>query len=217
MSPTSPHSDALAGAAAATHRTADLLNSRAIDVADLTAATALIEQANTLLTKGQKRTEEERGIEFASQMVVPMGAPIIEDGSQFEAFVKSPYSGIHNAMRPTSVSYRRVGDELHAEVLVGPALEGAPGRAHGGLTAAVFDDAMGALQRITGLSGYTRTLNVTYRGKVPIDETVSFRVWLAEQNDRTFTADGEVTLDGKTLATARGVFTLIQPEQFLPE
>ena len=217
MAPSSPHSDALTGAATAAHRTADLLNSRAIDTEALAAATALIEQANTLLAQGEPKTEEVRGLEFASQMVVPLGAPLIEDGAKFEAFVKSPYSGKHNAMRPTSVSYQRVGDELHAEVLVGPALEGAPGRAHGGLTAAVFDDAMGALQRITGLSGYTRTLHVTYRGKIPIDEAVSFRVWLAEQDDRTFTTDGEVTRNGKTLATARGVFTLIRPEQFIPD
>ena len=217
MAPSSPHSDALTGAATAAHRTADLLNSRAIDTEALAAATALIEQANTLLAQGEPKTEEVRGLEFASQMVVPLGAPLIEDGAKFEAFVKSPYSGKHNAMRPTSVSYQRVGDELHAEVLVGPALEGAPGRAHGGLTAAVFDDAMGALQRITGLSGYTRTLNVTYRGKIPIDEAVSFRVWLTEQDDRTFTTNGEVTLAGKTLATARGVFTLIRPEQFIPD
>lgn len=216
MPPSSPHSDALTGAATATHHTADLLNSREIAVEDLVSATALIEQANALLSKGRVRSEEERGLEFAAQMVVPMGAEFIADGTEFEAFVKSPYSGMHNAMRPTSVSYRCVGEELHAEVLVGPALEGAPGRAHGGLTAAVFDDAMGALQRITGLSGYTRTLDVTYRGKVPIDETVSFRVWLAHHDDRTFTAKGEVTLDGKTLATATGVFTLIRPEQFLP-
>ncbi len=212
----SAHSDALTRTATAVHTAADLLNSRNVSTEDLAAATALLEQANALLTNGEIRTEQERGFEFASQMVVAMGAPVVEDGAYFEAFAASPYSGKHNAMRPTEVSYKRIGDELHAEVLVGAALEGAPGRAHGGLTAAVFDDAMGALQRVTGLSGYTRTLDVKYRAKLPVDETVTFRIWLADQDDRTFTTDGEATLNGKTLATARGVFTLIRPDQFIP-
>ncbi len=209
-------SDSKTELAEAVHATADLMISRSIPDAVLDEARALVIQANSLLATGEPRSEDDRLREFASQMIVPMGAPIITDGERFEAFVGSPYSGKHNPLRPTSVTYIAVGDEVHAEVLVGPALEGAPGRAHGGLTAAVFDDLMGAMQRVTGLSGYTRTLEVTYRAKLPIDETVQFRAQLVDQSSRAFTIDAQAIHDEKTVATARGVFTLMALPDFIP-
>lgn len=209
-------SDSKTHVATAIHRAADLLNSRAIAAETLDAARTLIEQANELLTTGEPRSEEDRLLDFASQMIVPMGAPIIEDGARFEAFLASPYSGKHNAMRPTLVTYVRVGDEVHADVLIGPALEGAPGRAHGGVTAGIFDDLMGAMQRVTGLSGYTRTLDVTYLAKLPIDEVVQFKARLHDQDERTFTIEAEALLAEKPIASACGVFTLMAIEDFVP-
>ena len=198
------------------HAAADHMSAREIAPETLTEAHLLVARANELLSTGKLWTEEERLIRFASQMVVPLGAPIIADGAAFEAFTESPYSGKHNPMRPTSAAYRRVGDEVHADVLVGPALEGAPGRAHGGLTAAVFDDIMGATQRITGLSGYTRTLTVTYRAKLPIDEVVHFIAELVDRDDRTFTIDAKALHEGTTVATARAVFTSVRFDTFEP-
>lgn len=209
-------SDPKAQLATAIHAAADSLCSHEVAPETLERARDLVEQANELLASGDLISEEDRLREFASQMIVPMGAPVIEDGGDFEAFVRSPYSGKHNALRPTFVRYQRVGDEVHADVVVGPALEGAPGRAHGGLTAAVFDDVMGAMQRVTGLSGYTRTLEVTYRAKLPIDDVVQFRAELVDQTQRTFTIDAVATHDGKTVATARGVFTLMAVPDFVP-
>ncbi len=215
LSPEPDHdADPKAQLAAAIHAGADLLNSRTVEPQILDEARSLVEQANSLLAAGVARTEEERLLDFASQMVVPLGAPIVEDGTVFEAFLASPFSGKHNALRPTSVSYRSVDGEVHGEVLVGPAFEGAPGRAHGGLTAAIFDDLMGAMQRVTGLSGYTLTLEVTYLAKLPIDEIVMFRAWQVESTDKTFTVDGEAVHDGTTVATARGVFTAMPAERF---
>lgn len=202
--------------AEAIHASADLMASRSVAAEVLDQASALVEQANQLLATGEVRTEEDRLREFASQMIVPMGAPVIEEGARFEAFTASPYSGKHNPMRPTSVSYRRVGDEIHADVMVGPALEGAPGRAHGGLTAAIFDDVMGAMQRIIGLSGYTRSLEVTYLGKIPIDETVKFCAQLTDQDEHTFTIEAQAIFDDKDVATARGVFTSMVLPDFIP-
>lgn len=196
--------------AEALHASADLLSSRSVTPEVLVAARDFVERANELLATEPVRSLDDRQAEFASQMVVPMGAPMIPDGAEFEAFTASPYSGKHNAMRPTSVTYRRVGDEVHADVLVGAALEGAPGRAHGGLTAAIFDDVMGAMQRTTGLSGYTRELTVEYLARLPIDEVVRFEAQLASSDDRTFTIEAQAIHGGTTVATAQGVFTSVR-------
>lgn len=208
-------SEAKAKLATAVHTAADLINARDHTDAQLTEARKLIEQANDLLAAAAERTLDSRLERFSSQMVVPMGAPVIEDGEYFSAFTASPYSGVENALRPTSVRYRRVGEEVHAEVLLGPALEGAPGRAHGGATAAMFDDVMGAIQRVSGLSGYTKTLDVSYLGPMPVTEVAHFRAFVAEQTERSFTVDAEARHDGQIVATARGVFTLMTADRFV--
>ena len=201
--------------AAALHTAADLLIERDLDPEGNDRVRALIEEANRLLAFGSERSQESRMQQFASQMIVPMGAPEVEDGEHFVAFTASPYSGTENAVSPKSVDYQRVGRELHAAVLLGSAFEGAPGRAHGGVTAAVFDDVMGAVQRISGVSGYTRSLEVTYRAPMPTHEEVVFVAFLSSQDERTFTVDAEAKHNSKVVATARGVFTLMAPAKFV--
>ena len=200
--------------ATAIHRACDLLVERSHYAEAMSHAQALIEAANEILDQGTVRCVEDRLAEFAAQMVVPLGAPIIADGAVFPSFRDSPYSGAENAARPKSVQYQRVGDEVHAEVLLGPSFEGAPGRAHGGTTAAVFDDVMGATQRVTGLSGYTKTLHVTYLGPLPTDEAVQFRAFVVEEDESTFSVDAEALHHSHVVATARGIFTKMTPERF---
>ena len=201
-------SEAKAHLATALHAAADLLTEREHSPEACEDVLALVESGNKILQAGTEKHQDVRLQEFAMQMVVPLGAPIIEDGDYFEAFNASPYSGKDNALRPTSVRYRRVGAEVHGEVVLGIALEGAPGRAHGGATAALFDDLMGATQRVTGLSGYTRSLEVSYLGPMPTDQMVSYRAYLSEQSQDTFTIEAVATHDSQPLAKARGVFTL---------
>ena len=177
-------------------------------------AQALVVAANEILVQGTERPVEDRLVEFASQMVVPMGAPVIQDGEFFSCFRDSPYSGADNAVSPTSVTYQRVGDEVHAEVLLGPSFEGAPGRAHGGATAAMFDDVMGAIQRVSGLSGYTKTLEVEYLGPLPTTETVQFRAFIVNEDESSFTVGAEAIHDSRTVAKSQAVFTLMTAERF---
>lgn len=193
--------------ASALHTAADLLIERKNSPEVLAEANKLVDQVNGLLSQGDPVPVEDRGLMFASDMVAMFGGEIPDEGVEFEAFQASPYSGSANALRPKSVVYRRVGNEVHADVILGTALEGAPGRAHGGATAALFDDVMGAMQRVVDRYGYTRTLEVTYRAPLPTNEVVVFRSWLTDTTDRTFTMEGEAVHNDTTVATAVGVFT----------
>ena len=137
-----------ASLARALHEAADLLVGHGHNDDALTEALRLVEELTETLRDGEKLSKEHRVLVFASEMVGTFGAEIPDDGAVFDAFALSPFSGTENPLRPTHLQYQRVGDEIHAEVVAGVAYEGATDRSHGGLTAAVFDDLMGALQRI---------------------------------------------------------------------
>jgi len=67
------------------------------------------------------------------------------------------------------IDARIVDDEVIATFVLGPACEGAPGRAHGGVVAAVFDDVTGYVLRIAGAPAFTGSLAITYRAPTPIE------------------------------------------------
>jgi hypothetical protein len=62
----------------------------------------------------------------------------------------------------------RDGDDAVLRSTLGDAFEGAPGRAHGGMVAALFDEVMGFVLSITCTPAFTGRLTVTYRAPVPI-------------------------------------------------
>lgn len=193
--------------ARALHHSADLLIAKGHGPAAVEEALQLVQAANEVLERGDVLTTEHRGLVFASEMVGALGAPVPKDGERFAAFDRSPFSGAENPLSPTRVEYQRVGDEVHAQVIVGAAYEGATDRSHGGLTAAIFDDLMGSLQRIIGRYGFTRTLEVNYLGRVPIDDVIQYAARLDSEDDRTFTLSSEATYDDEIVATAIAVFT----------
>jgi acyl-coenzyme A thioesterase PaaI-like protein len=66
------------------------------------------------------------------------------------------------------------GDDLtvHAEFVVGPEHQGAPGLIHGGLLAAAFDEVLGALNWLVGVPAVTARLETDYRAPVPVGSRV---------------------------------------------
>lgn len=202
-----------AALARALHDAADHVVGRDQSDEAISEALALVQRVNEVLGRAAKLTKEHRVLVFASEMVGEFGAAVPQDGESFSAFALSPFSGAENPLRPSHLEYRRVGDEVHAEMIAGVAYEGATDRSHGGLTAAVFDDMMGALQRVVSQAGYTRTLEVSYFGRVPIDDTVYFSARLASTTERSFTIEADASYGGETVATATGVFTSVDFQQ----
>ena len=103
---------------------------------------------------------------------------------------------------------------LYRRVL-GPAFEGAPNRAHGGVVAAVFDDLMGFVLTIHESPAYTAELTVRYRRPTPVGEEIEFRARLADRKGRRLHIEAEATdSEGTKIATAEGLFITIPREGF---
>jgi len=117
---------------------------------------------------------------------------------------------------PTSVGFtsRIVDGVVEAEVVFGPAFEGAPGRAHGGIVAAVFDDLLGtAMAAVEGI-GFTGRLTVHYRAPVPVGPEIAFRLTTGPQEGRKLQVQGEARLGERVLATAEALMILVDVERF---
>jgi acyl-coenzyme A thioesterase PaaI-like protein len=117
---------------------------------------------------------------------------------------------------PTSVDLRSriVPGGAEAEVVFGPAFEGAPGRVHGGIVAAVFDDLLGAAMAGTQAIGFTGRLTVHYRAPVPIGTEIRFRLETGAQEHRKLHVHGDARLDDRVLATADALMILVDAEHF---
>jgi acyl-coenzyme A thioesterase PaaI-like protein len=121
-----------------------------------------------------------------------------------------PVSGPANPSAVT-VTVRRVGAEAWAEVVFDRRFESAPGRVHGGVTAAVFDDLMGYVQVIDGVAAYTRELHVRYLAAVPTHTPIEIKARTVERTDRRSTVTAEARVIGRDVivADARGVFAVV--------
>jgi len=135
------------------------------------------------------------------------------DMSNLDAMADRAVTGPAN---PTSVDIRSriVPDGAAAEVVFGPAFEGAPGRAHGGMVAAVFDDLLGHAMAGTRSIGFTGRLTVHYRAPVPIDTEIAFRLHTGAREGRKLHVHGDARLGDQVLATADALMILVDAEHF---
>ncbi|MGI9604973.1 MAG: PaaI family thioesterase [Acidimicrobiales bacterium] len=193
---------------------ADEFAYRTFSTDQLTVLHAAVAQARDLARQGAARPLANRAQDFSGEMAKRVPEPALGEDHVFVHFLRSPYSGPMSPLAPRDVTVWRRGDTVMAEVVLGSALEGAPGRAHGGAVAAVFDDIMGAVQRITGRMAFTRTLSVRYLAPFPVDDAVEITAYETEVDDRFFTAVAEARHRDRLVATAEAVFTQIGPEGF---
>lgn len=126
-----------------------------------------------------------------------------------ECFVSGPFNPLGIA-----IEVRREGDEAVAEVALGAAFEGGPGRAHGGIVAAVFDDVLGYLLSLERTPGFTGELTVRYLAPTPIGVPLRFRARVVERDGRKLHTEAEALADGARIATARAVFISVDPGRF---
>ncbi len=108
----------------------------------------------------------------------------------------------------------RDGDDAVLRSTLGDAFEGAPGRAHGGMVAALFDEVMGFVLSITCTPAFTGRLTVTYRAPVPIGVPLEFRARLTGRDGRKLLMAGEARAGDAILAEADALFVAVDPERF---
>jgi hypothetical protein len=135
------------------------------------------------------------------------------DGETLSSGILRPVYGPGN---PFGLPYepRLDGTDVVTVVSLGSAHEGAPGRSHGGIVAALFDDLMGFLLDVEQTIAFTGWLRVTYRGAVPINEPVEYRVRVADRNGRKLSMTGEALYDGEVVIEADALFIKLEPEYF---
>lgn len=133
------------------------------------------------------------------------------DGPDLEHFPDCVVSGPANPMGVAVTLHREQGDAV-ARTTLGAAFEGAPGRAHGGIVAAVFDDTMGLVLKIISTPAYTGELTIRYLAPTPVGEELEFRARLANREGRKLwmEAEAHTVADRKQIASARAVFIAIE-------
>ena len=137
----------------------------------------------------------------------------VGDGAELDHFPDCIVSGPANPMG-VNARFHRDGEDAVARFVLGAAFEGAPRRAHGGIVAAVFDDAMGMVLKMIATPAYTGELTVRYLAPTPVNEELEFRARLVERDGRKLRMEAEARHDGHTVATATGLFIAIPPERF---
>jgi len=117
---------------------------------------------------------------------------------------------------PTSVELevRFEGDEVVADVVLRKAFEGAPGRAHGGIVAAAFDDVTGFVIGKVQEPAFTGELTVRYVKPVPVDEHLEMRARLDGRERRKLFISAEARAGDEIVATCRAIYITVDPSRF---
>lgn len=140
----------------------------------------------------------------------------LNDRSEFqENFVhglRNP-AGLHLQYRLTWVEH--VGDDADppghrvvAEWVADRRHLGFPGLVHGGLVAAVLDDAMGRCTTLRRRWGVTGRLEVRFRAAAPVGEALRVEAWVTRWRRRAVSTRGRV-LAGSTTIVAEAVGTYL--------
>jgi acyl-coenzyme A thioesterase PaaI-like protein len=139
------------------------------------------------------------------------------DGSVMTSYDERPVSGRASPWG-LDIEVRRDGDEAVASLTLRAAHEGAPGRSHGGIVAALFDDVFGFVLQLHAQSAFTGELWVRYDAGVPIGVPLRCRTRLDRREDRKLRMTGELTIEstGQVLVRSTATFIAIDPSQFDP-
>ncbi|MGO8872788.1 MAG: PaaI family thioesterase [Acidimicrobiales bacterium] len=104
--------------------------------------------------------------------------------------------------------------EVIADVLLRRAFEGAPGRAHGGMVAAAFDDVTGFVIGKLQEPAFTGELTVRYLAAVPVDEPLEIRARLDGRERRKLFISAELRTSDAVVARCRAVYITVDLSRF---
>jgi acyl-coenzyme A thioesterase PaaI-like protein len=144
-------------------------------------------------------------------------ATAIPEGRQrakHQLFLDSIVSGGANPMGLNAALWRE-GDVAVMEVTLGRAFEGAPGRAHGGVIAALLDETMGVVHVLNEALAYTAQLDIKYIAPTPIGEPIIARAWLARREGRKLYIHASLHAGEVELASAQALFIAVDPSTFV--
>jgi acyl-coenzyme A thioesterase PaaI-like protein len=105
----------------------------------------------------------------------------------------------------------REGDVMVADLELGAAFEGAPGRAHGGIVAAAFDDFTGAIIGMLDQPAFTGELTVRFVQPVPVRTPLRFRTWLESRDGRKLHIHANAHAGEQLVATCKAIYITVDP------
>jgi acyl-coenzyme A thioesterase PaaI-like protein len=140
--------------------------------------------------------------------------PTFEEIGDRQLFSDSLVAGAANPMGLAAQLWRD-GDVACMRVTLGNAFEGAPGRAHGGVVAALLDEVMGLMNVIHGAMALTAKLDITYLAPTPVGEPIIARAWLARQDHRKQFVEATLHAGDLMVASATALFISIDRATFL--
>ena len=148
----------------------------------------------------------------AARAAAPPDSPVIvgRPGSGFED------RAVGGRANPTSVDLDVTyeADEVVAAVTLHRAFEGAPGRAHGGIVSAVFDDVTGFVIGNLGEPAFTGELTVRFVAPVPVEEPLVIRARLVDRERRKLFITAEATAGDSVVATCKAIYITVDPSIF---
>lgn len=111
---------------------------------------------------------------------------------------------------------RRDGSSTRAALICAEQFHAGPRVAHGGWTAAVFDDVMGRSMLLHGVQAVTGSLTVDFLKPVPVDEPLTIDVMIDGHEGRRWTLSAVLKLAraDMPLARAHGVWVERRPDHF---
>lgn len=207
--PTPTADDARARAAAALRRFGHTLMEREADDDLLARVTSAAERTTAELETAPRRTRDYLRIK---RQFFPED---VEEGQRVVHFDECFVSGRWNPLG-VGIQVHRDGDGVIATVSLGAAFEGAPGRAHGGIVAAIFDDVMGYLLSVHQIPAFTGELTVRYLAPTPMGVELTYRSWVVHRDGRRLLAEAEAMANGEKVATATATFIEVDPSRFRP-
>jgi acyl-coenzyme A thioesterase PaaI-like protein len=174
----------------------------------LTQATSTVRGLVDRFEEGSRRDRTELALKHFR------ATPSPPDGGELSGHDERPISG---RASPWGLDPRiiRDGDEAVAHITLRSAHEGAPGRSHGGIVAALLDDICGFVLTIHARPAYTGELTIRYQAGTPIGVPLECRCRLDRSEGRKMYISGELTAAGEVVARVRGLFLAIESAQFL--
>lgn len=155
-------------------------------------------EVDALTAELDRRTAQLRANDVRDRVITrPTGdwGPPPADGEEMLSFDERPVSG-RSSPYGLDLSVVRAGHEAIGTLTLGAAHEGAPGRSHGGIISALFDDVFGFVLSIEQLPAFTGTLSIRYEQGVPIHRPLECRVRLDRTEGRKLMMSGELSGPG---------------------
>lgn len=133
----------------------------------------------------------------------PVEMPV---GEPFAFDAMSVAGGRMNPAAPEFAVRRAAANSAVATVVADAMFQGPPERIHGGVVAMLFDEIMGATNRVSGNRGFTARLAVNYRAGAPIRRPLEFQAWVEAVEGRKIHVRAEARDGEVVFADAEALF-----------